>query len=165
MLPAVQRSEDTGGRQQGGCKDTQLLLGDFLHSLLQKVSEGQRDGRPHLQVAGIPMTHEAWWLLEGGGPQNGTVQSDFKHFQACFAVYHVVTLWCQKITVMGRGRQDCTGSQNSEPGHWFSVKSHKSTINLVAVGGGELLASCVEDGASMAGCHGNNPSRSEEHLP
>lgn len=73
MLPAVQRSEDTGGRQQGGCKDTQLLLGDFLHSLLQKVSEGQRDGRPHLQVAGIPITHEAWWLLGGVSSERDNV--------------------------------------------------------------------------------------------
>lgn len=40
MLPAVQRSEDTGGRQGVGCKDTQLLLGDILHALPQKVSEG-----------------------------------------------------------------------------------------------------------------------------
>lgn len=40
MLPTQQLTEDIGGRQRGGCKNTQVLLGDILHPLLHKVSGG-----------------------------------------------------------------------------------------------------------------------------
>lgn len=154
MLPTLQISEDTGGRQRGGCKNTQLLLGDILHPLLRRFQRGQRGKQSQNQVTGMPVSLEAWMTLERGS-HNGTVQSDFKHFQACFEGCRAVTPWCWKIISVCRGTRLALESEQPARSLVLSKKSHIKNQPCCRRRKSSWQAVWKTEWA-RAGCQGNN---------